>query len=172
MHQKQLLYTIKSRRVFHSNENTEKILLTNILARRMVIFSSIVILGWIDLATGFEYSFSVFYLMPVSIAAWYDSVRSTIVTIVVSGLTWLYADFSAGHDYSNPFIPFWNACVRLGFFSIVAMLLIKVRRNLAVLTMMAMQDTLTTLNNVRAFNFEYQLLHKISLRKGSNLRLR
>ena len=150
----------------------EKILLTNTLGRRMVIFSSIVILGWIDLATGFEYSFSVFYLMPVSIAAWYDSVRSTIITIVVSGLTWFYADFSAGHDYSNPFIPFWNACVRLGFFSIVAMLLIKVRRNLAVLTMMAMQDTLTTLNNVRAFNFEYQLLHKISLRKGSNLRLR
>ena len=143
-----------------------KLLLTNTFARRMVIFSSIAILGWIDLATGFEYSFSVFYLMPVSIAAWYDSVRSTIITIVVSGLTWLYADFSAGHDYSNPFIPFWNACVRLGFFSIVAMLLIKVRRNLAVLTMMAMQDTLTTLNNVRAFNFEYQLLHKISLRKG------
>ena len=60
----------------------EKILLTNTLGRRMVIFSSIVILGWIDLATGFEYSFSVFYLMPVSIAAWYDSVRSTILPLL------------------------------------------------------------------------------------------
>lgn len=144
----------------------EKVLSTHTFARRIAIFLSIIILGWIDLATGFEYAFSVFYLVPVSIAAWYDSVKSSVATIIISGLTWLYADFSAGHYYSTPFAPFWNGCVRLGFFSIVALLLIKVRKNLAALTMMAMQDTLTSLNNVRAFNFEYQLLHKISLRKG------
>ena len=144
----------------------EKVLSTHALIRRGIIFFSLVLLGWIDLNTGFEYAFSVFYLVPVSIAAWYDSVKSSIVTIVVSVVTWLYADFGAGHYYSSLFVPFWNGCVRFGFFSIVAMLLIKVRRNLAMLTAMAMKDSLTGLNNLRAFNFEYQLLHKISLRKG------
>ena len=144
----------------------EKVLSTHTFIRRGIIFFSLVLLGWIDLNTGFEYAFSVFYLVPVSIAAWYDTVRSSIITILVSVLTWLYADFGAGHYYSSFFVPFWNGCVRFGFFGIVAMLLIKVRRNLATLTTMAMQDTLTGLNNLRAFNFEYQLLHKISLRKG------
>lgn len=143
----------------------EKVLSTHTFVRRGIIFFSLVLLGWIDLNTGFEYAFSVFYLVPVSIAAWYDTVRSSIITIVVSVVTWLYADFGAGHYYSSSFVPFWNGCVRFGFFSIVAILQIKIRRNLATLTAMAMQDSLTGLNNLRAFNFEYQLLHKISLRK-------
>lgn len=143
----------------------EKLLSTHVFACRMLIFLVTVILGYIDFATGFEYSFSVFYLLPVSLAAWYDTIRVTIVTIIFSAITWLSADYISGHNYSHPIIPFWNACVRIGFFSIVAILLIKVRRNLAEMTMMAMKDTLTSLNNTRAFNIQYQLLRKLANRK-------
>lgn len=139
--------------------------------RRVILVLLISILGFIDFATGFEYSFAVFYLIPVSIAAWYDTQKTTIVTIIASGLTWLSADYSTGHNYSNAIIPYWNAFVRLGFFSVVAYLLWRVRRNLAEMTQMAMQDSLTALNNSRAFRMKYQLLRNLGLRKKMQVAL-
>lgn len=145
--------------------NFEQLLTTSVLARRFIILVVIAILGWIDLATGYEYSFSVFYLLPVSMAAWYDHYKAAILTIMVCGTTWLIADFNAGHDYSNKIIPFWNGLVRMGFFSIVAFLLFKIRRNWNEMKKMAMKDQLTSLDNSRAFEIEYRILRKISFRK-------
>ena len=107
----------------------ERLFAHNPMIRRLLILLITAVLGMIDLATGYEYSFSVFYLLPVSIAAWYDQFKITVLTIMLSGMTWLIADIHAGHHYSNTFIPLWNAFVRLGFFSIVAFLLIHVRKN-------------------------------------------
>ena len=122
-------------------------------------------LGIIDLATGYEYSFSVFYLLPISIAAWYDQYKTTVITILLSAITWLIADTNAGHPYSNSIIPFWNALVRLGFFSIVAFLLINVRKNWQEMKNLAMKDQLTSLDNSRAFDIEYRILRKLNFRK-------
>ena len=130
--------------------------------RRATILFILLIWGWIDIATGYEYSFAVFYLVPVSIAAWLDNKKVTVLTIIASGLTWLYADYVAGHHYSNVVIPYWNAIVRLGFFSVVALLLIKVRENLTAMTEMAMRDNLTSLHNTRAFFIQY---HQIRAQK-------
>ena len=147
----------------------ENILSNNVFLRRIILLLIIVVWGMIDLATGYEYSFSVFYLIPVSIAAWYDNKYITILTIVLSALTWLYADYGAGHHYSNSIIPYWNACARLGFFSIVAFLLFKIKRSLSEMTLMAMKDSLTSLNNTRAFNLEYQMLKKRHTKKEQTL---
>jgi len=102
----------------------ERLFAHNPAIRRLLIILITIVLGIIDLVTGYEYSFSVFYLLPVSIAAWYDHAKVTVVTILLSAITWLFADINAGHLYSNPIIPFWNTIVRLGLFSIVAFLLI------------------------------------------------
>ncbi|GGA17547.1 hypothetical protein GCM10017554_12870 [Acinetobacter modestus] len=119
------------------------------------------------MVTGYEYSFSVFYLLPVSIAAWYDHAKVTVVTILLSAITWLFADINAGHLYSNPIIPFWNTIVRLGLFSIVAFLLINVRRNWQEMKNLAMKDQLTSLDNSRALDIEYRILRKLNFRKQS-----
>lgn len=137
--------------------------------RRFALLLIIAVWGAIDLATGYEYSFAVFYLVPVSIAAWYDNKYVTIATVILSALTWLYADYGAGHQYSNSFIPFWNALVRLGFFSVVAFLLLKIKTNLIEMTLMAMKDNLTLLNNTRAFNIEYQNLRKKSAQQNQSI---
>lgn len=142
-----------------------RLLSTHVAARRAIIVLVIILLGMIDLATGYEYSFSVFYLLPVSMAAWYDNYKVTFLTVIASGLTWLYADSGAGHVYSNALIPFWNATVRMGFFSVVAFLLFRIRRNWTEMKQMAMKDQLTGLNNLRAFEMEYRILRKISFRK-------
>lgn len=144
----------------------DKMLTLNALTRRLIILLSILILGYVDYSTGFEYSLSVFYLLPLSIAAWYDNYKITIITIFISVMTWIWADFSAGHEYSTFIAPFWNGCVRLTFFSIVAILIIKIRQSLHEMTLLAMKDALTTLNNIRAFEIEYNILRRLSTRKN------
>ena len=145
----------------------ERLFAHNPMIRRLLILLITAVLGMIDLATGYEYSFSVFYLLPVSIAAWYDQFKITVLTIMLSGMTWLIADIHAGHHYSNTFIPLWNAFVRLGFFSIVAFLLINVRKNWQEMKNLAMKDQLTSLDNSRAFDIEYRILRKLNFRKQS-----
>jgi len=145
----------------------ERLFAHNLMIRRLLILLITAVLGMIDLATGYEYSFSVFYLLPVSIAAWYDQYKITVLTIMLSGMTWLIADIHAGHPYSNTFIPFWNAFVRLGFFSIVAFLLIHVRKNWQEMKNLAMKDQLTSLDNSRALDIEYRILRKLNFRKQS-----
>ncbi len=77
------------------------------------------ILGFIDLTTGYEISFSIFYLIPISLTAYFATRRLAVLISFVSMLTWLYADIS-GHIYSHAIIAYWNALVRLGFFLIVS----------------------------------------------------
>ena len=143
----------------------ERLFARNTNLRRLLILLILIVLGIIDLATGYEYSFSVFYLLPISIAAWYDQYKTTVITILLSAITWLIADINAGHPYSNSIIPFWNALVRLGFFSIVAFLLINVRKNWQEMKNLAMKDQLTSLDNSRAFDIEYRILRKLNFRK-------
>lgn len=139
-------------------QHIDRIFSNNALSRRLILAVILAVLCWIDLATGYEYSFSVFYLIPISIAAWYDHKKFTILMIIASVMTWLYADFFSGHTYTNPLTPYWNATVRFAFFGIVAFLILRIRRDLVAMTTMAMKDNLTLLNNARAFKLEYQIL--------------
>ena len=77
------------------------------------------LLGVIDYLTGPEISFSIFYLLPISLTAWLVGKRAGIAMSVAGATSWLIADLLAGHIYSHPAIPYWNATVRLGFFLIV-----------------------------------------------------
>ncbi|GAA5008819.1 hypothetical protein GCM10023206_15720 [Acinetobacter puyangensis] len=143
----------------------ERIISTNPSVRRALIVAIILVFGYIDFRTGYEYSFAIFYLLPVAIAAWYDNTKMTMLTVFMSIGTWFVADLSAGHLYSNFIIPFWNGLVRVIFFCIVAFLLIKVRKNWNDLKKMAMNDPLTALDNTRALDIEYRILRKLSFRK-------
>ena len=136
------------------------LLTTHVYFRRIFILISLLLIGWLDLATGFEYSITVFYLMPVSIAAWYEPTRIALSAVILSGLIWLYSDFHTGHIYSSPIIPYWNAGVRVISFAIVAFLLIRVKTVLAEMTCMAMKDSLTGLNNFRSFEIQYEIAYR------------
>lgn len=148
--------------------------MTHLLARSVVIRRLLIVLmiggfGWIDLLTGYEFSFALLYLLPVFVAAWYDNKFISGLSVLSSVLVWFYADYSSGHVYSYPIVPYWNALVRIIFFGIVAVLLYKVRGNLNAMTQMAMQDTLTSLDNSRAFNLEYQQIRRHGIKKNQKL---
>jgi signal transduction histidine kinase len=76
------------------------------------------LLGGIDYLTGPELSFSIFYLIPISLLAWQVGRRAGIAISIVSAASWLAADLLSGRPYAHPTVPYWNTVVRLGFFLI------------------------------------------------------
>ena len=85
-------------------------------------FSLIVLLGLVDLATGSELSFSIFYLLPISLLTWFTNRRIGIISAFVSTVVWLLADLTTHSGYANPLIPFWNAFVRFSVFLAIVLL--------------------------------------------------
>jgi signal transduction histidine kinase len=80
----------------------------------------ILLIGTLDYSTGSEISFSIFYLVPVSLAAWTLGRRGGVGIAILSTTAWLGAERALGTIYLAPAIPYWNAAVRLSFFLIVA----------------------------------------------------
>jgi diguanylate cyclase (GGDEF)-like protein len=108
-------------------------------------------LGMIDYITGPEYAFPIFYLLPIMLSAWFVNRRSAIYLAFFSTLVCLIADTSSRRGYLPPFIPYWNAIVRLGFFLIVAYILAELRKSNDRATERAQTDYLTGVANSRYF---------------------
>ena len=88
----------------------------------------ILVIGSLDHITGSELSFSVFYLIPIAMVAWFVGDRRIAIMIAIFGsVVWLVVDNLGGQTYSVALIPFWNASVRLGFFLIVVFALSSLR---------------------------------------------
>ncbi len=120
----------------------------------------------LDYLTGYELSFSLFYLIPVSISAWHSGKHLGIAVSIVCAATWLAIDYSSGQRYSQLGIPFWNACVRLGFFIIVARLLWHLRTALEYQSSLAEHDGLTGMLNNRSFKQRCASLASLATRSG------
>jgi diguanylate cyclase (GGDEF)-like protein len=108
----------------------------------------IAVIGEVDLLTGPEIGFSIFYLFPIGFMTWSAGRAQGIVLSLLSAGVWLAADLGAGAVYSSPAIPYWNAMVRLGLFLIVTHTL----SALSVSLEWARTDYLTGLVNVRGFH--------------------
>lgn len=108
-------------------------------------------LGAIDYHTGPEWSFSSFYLLPISLVAWCVGSNWGLFVSAASGLTWLAADLGAGHVYTHPFTPYWNMLVRLVSFVVVTYALSELKRVLDKERSYARRDYLTGAANSRDF---------------------
>lgn len=109
------------------------------------------VIGFLDHFTGYELSFSIFYIIPISIASWYAGRTPSLSISFLSALTWFFADLISGHVYSSSIIPVWNAIVRFGLFSLITVLLSRIKTALDLEQEMADTDGLTGLLNGRAF---------------------
>jgi len=106
--------------------------------------------GAIDFETGSELAFSLFYLIPIVFVTWFASKKLGLVFSVISAITWFVADAFTGQSYSQPFIRYWNAGIRLGFFVVVTLLL-PALKELDREKEMARTDYLTGVSNRRSF---------------------
>jgi len=111
----------------------------------------VAVISALDFLTGYEISFSIFYLIPISFSGWYLGKRLGVFLYIISASIWLGFDLAAGHPYSHMAIPFWNAFVRLGFFVIVVVLLGHIRDSLEYRASLAEIDGLTGILNARTF---------------------
>lgn len=83
----------------------------------------VVAIGIADFETGREFGFSIFYLIPVTLMTWMSGRNFGVVLCIIASLTWFAVDYLSGQSYSQPIIGYWNAAMRLGFFTLVAWLL-------------------------------------------------
>lgn len=80
----------------------------------------VVLLGVVDYLTGPDLSFLIFYLIPVSLAAWFGGRRAGVLTALTGAVTWFLADVATRFPYVHFLIPSWNVIEKLGVFLIVA----------------------------------------------------
>lgn len=110
------------------------------------------LLGSADYFTGTEIAFSVFYLLPVGVSAWFVNRRMGIATSMASTFTWYLADtLPRTQPYSNAAIPIWNASTRLIVFLLMTGVLAALREALQRESEFARIDYLTGAMNSRAF---------------------
>lgn len=83
------------------------------------------VIGILDFLSGYEISFAIFYLVPISISALYKGVGKSVIIInsILSTVAWYLAETIGNNEYSNQLIPMWNAIMRLGIFITVGLLL-------------------------------------------------
>jgi signal transduction histidine kinase len=93
----------------------------------LISLGFLALVGVIDYLTGFQISFSVFYLAAVGLAAWFIGKGYGFFFSVLSVAVSILGDIAAGAHYPSPFIPIWNAAILLFFYFIVVWLLTDLR---------------------------------------------
>ncbi len=100
---------------------------TRIVVAGIVI---LLILGWIDYLTGYEFGFFIFYFIPVSITAWYGGRKSGIAMACASAVCWYLADRMTHHPYPRPYLIYWETFARYVSFLTTALTLSKIRETI------------------------------------------
>ncbi len=127
----------------------------------LITLVSVAVLGWLDYITGFEITFSFFYLLPISLAAWHLGVEWATIITTLSTITWTYTNWLAGEAHSSEWIRFFNAGIRWVVFLFIALTLTDLKALLQRERTIARTDYLTGIFNKREF-FE-QLALEIKL---------
>jgi signal transduction histidine kinase len=96
--------------------------------RMLAGISLALLMGLVDYLTGNEMSFSIFYLLPILIAAWYSGKIDGLIMALLCSVLWLLIDIKGTRQYSQDAIMIWNAFVRFGFFTIFVFLVCMVRK--------------------------------------------
>ena len=86
-------------------------------------FLIVLLVGLADHAAGKELNLAIFYLLPISVVAWFVSRNLGILIAFASAITEFVANYFAGRTYSYHLITFWNSMVLFGFFSLYVFIL-------------------------------------------------
>jgi len=80
-----------------------------------------------DLITTNEFSFSIFYLIPITFMAWYAGLFYGVIFSIAGAGLWLLMDTLGFTEIKNLGLSFWSTVVRFGFFIIVTILIVKLK---------------------------------------------
>lgn len=120
----------------------------------VLVFLLALFIGVIRYLTGPDFAFSLFYLLPISLGAWFVGRKTGILLAIVSSMSWLVADLMMAPHYSHPVIPYVNETLRLSVFLLVVVILSTLKGVLEREKIFARKDFLTGIANRHAF-FEF-----------------
>jgi signal transduction histidine kinase len=89
----------------------------------VVALGIVAVIGFVDFITGFETSFSVFYLVAIGLAAWFVGRGFAIFISILSVAVSLVGDLARGAHFSSLLVPAWNAVILIAFYLVVVWLL-------------------------------------------------
>jgi diguanylate cyclase (GGDEF)-like protein len=118
-----------------------------------LLFCSVLLLflGWLDIVTG-DYSLIVFYLIPVSLAAWFIGKRSGLLFCLLSLVVRVIADEATRESFvSYSTLHYWNEIIEFIFLLIMSLLFSALKKNLDNEKELARRDPLTDTFNRRSF---------------------
>jgi diguanylate cyclase (GGDEF)-like protein len=125
--------------------------------------------GVIDLLTGADFVFSVFYAVPIALATWVLGRTSGLLFSVVATTLWTVGDHNSLDQTWASGVPWWNAAVRLAFFAMVVLILAALKQALGEEQRLARVDALTRVPNVRHFREQAELELRRAQRTGQPL---
>jgi signal transduction histidine kinase len=79
------------------------------------------VIGYVDYLTGYERSLLLFYLVPISLAAWFGSFLFSLAICVVCIVAWVLSDVASG----IPALGFWNIGMAFASYVLFAAVLLK-----------------------------------------------
>jgi len=115
------------------NHTLTAILPTSPARDRLVYAGSVFLLlliGWLDFVTGYEFGFFIFYFIPVSVSAWFAGKRPGLFMAVASAICWYVSDKYTNHPYSHAYFIYWEMFMRLISFLTTALTIAKIRQML------------------------------------------
>lgn len=130
-----------------------------------------VVVATIDHLTGYEISFSIFYLIPLYLASRYAGKYPGLILAFLSAVSCSIADKAGEHEYSHYLIPFWNVMVWLGFFILTAQLFATLRDYMKREAVLARTDGLTGTMNGRTFREKACGMFGLAARHGRSITL-
>jgi signal transduction histidine kinase len=80
-----------------------------------------------DYVTGFEISLVAFYIIPISLAAWYVGRSFAFVVALGCALLTVYSNFLTGPPPAHILTPLWNCGVRLLFYACLILVMARLR---------------------------------------------
>jgi signal transduction histidine kinase len=87
----------------------------------------ILAIGCVDYFSGNEISWSIIYVFPIGLAAWYAGRGLGYVLSVLSVIVWITGEFATGLQVSSWLVPVWNSAIRLAFYYVLIGLLSYIR---------------------------------------------
>src|SRR5438093_10532051 len=74
------------------------------------------VVGYIDIITGYEVGFSLFYLIPIALVSWFGGSPLGLTIAMAGAVMWGVADALAGAKYSSHCVLVCNCLMRLTLF--------------------------------------------------------
>ena len=86
-----------------------------------------IVIGYVDYATTPAITFSIFYLIPIFVVAWFGGKRAGVSVAAISSLMWMFVEMRFGMYSGHAAIAVWNFVARFGVFCLVVVLLTRLR---------------------------------------------